>query len=91
MKTIYEGNLSIYNGRKYGEWSKNESQDELIGKDGVYKKRASNFSKRLEKMKDKEDDVSRVELMSEEKDKFTENKKRVVMAQGRREDESDSD
>ncbi|UZO10690.1 uncharacterized protein OCT59_002269 [Rhizophagus irregularis] len=49
------------------------------------------FSERLDKMKDKEDYISKEVTTSEEKDKFNENKKRVVTTQGRREDDSDSE
>ncbi|RGB37182.1 hypothetical protein C1646_757236 [Rhizophagus diaphanus] len=50
-----------------------------------------NISERLDKMKNKEDDTQEHVTTSGEKDKFNENKKRVVTTQGRREDESDSD
>ncbi|PKK65860.1 hypothetical protein RhiirC2_785550, partial [Rhizophagus irregularis] len=49
------------------------------------------FSERLDKMKDKEDNISKEVTTSEEKDKFNENKKRVVTTQGQREDDSDSE
>lgn len=42
-------------------------------------------------MKNKEDETTKEVITLEEQDKFNDNKKRVAIAQGRREDESDSE
>ncbi|PKC03338.1 hypothetical protein RhiirA5_423914 [Rhizophagus irregularis] len=74
--------------KKYEWWNNiNLSKEEHEELDELNNK----FSERLDKMKDKEDYISKEVTTSEEKDKFNENKKRVVTTQGRREDDSDSE
>ncbi|CAB4426282.1 unnamed protein product [Rhizophagus irregularis] len=78
------GNLQIHNGSPLSTIPRsNEEHEEL---DYLNNK----FSERLEKIEKKQDDTIQEGTSSKEKDKFNENKKRVVAMQGQR-NESDSE